>query len=632
MALSDSTQSVAVGGTVPVLPSVRVATATDRPVPGVRVSFAVRSGGGAIPGAEQVTDANGVARVGSWTLGSEPGVNTLTATIAELPAVEVVFRAVGVPEDCSGLVPLDLPIGAFIRVKGSTMAPYPCLHFDARQSAGNEYVLLFENMSPTGGFSTALFPGSPSDSLLAFTLDLAPLTPAAAPVAAHRIQLAPAHAAQRADESYTWDFGAGRIREHVPEPQDFVARPTLLRGGRAVELNSMNVPVPGDTIQFLMEGIPRLGINTGNQRAVVRFVSDHLIIAEDVRLATTLMRPGGTFNSPIPEADLLQIAAEYDAFARPQGDIFFAGRYNSAVEAETPHRVTAVHSLMPAENVWGYTYEVSDYFVWDYWVSTDGATKGLNQHPQRVADNLFMHETAHMRHFGMRQRNQLGASDRGNAWLVEGFARFSERMPIAARLLGTTAPPRTSNVVLPRNPAFNNVYFMDDVPTYLNASSSMFFGYHTSSFVFDYFADQVALQGGDWIAATREFILAGRSRQALDAVTDSWLPGTSFADLFTRARIALYTDDIGTAGLPAWTQYHQFRLRESRPAPEQSAGQDPRVQWVRISTAAPISVSGDVAAGAAAGFIIDGTSAPTGLIRITAPQGPHALLSVARIR
>ena len=587
MALSDSAQSVAVGGTVPVLPSVRVATATDRPVPGVRVSFAVRSGGGAITGAEQVTDANGVARVGSWTLGSEPGVNTLTATIDELPAVEVVFRAVGVPEDCSGLVPLDLPIGAFIRVKGSTMAPYPCLHFDARQSAGNEYVLLFENMSPTGGFSTALFPGSPSDSLLAFTLDLAPLTPAAAPVAAHRIQLAPAHAAQRADESYTWDFGAGRIREHVPEPQDFVARPTLLRGGRAVELNSMNVPVPGDTIQFLMEGIPRLGINTGNQRAVVRFVSDHLIIAEDVRLATTLMRPGGTFNSPIPEADLLQIAAEYDAFARPQGDIFFAGRYNSAVEAETPHRVTAVHSLMPAENVWGYTYEVSDYFVWDYWVSTDGATKGLNQHPQRVADNLFMHETAHMRHFGLRQRNQLGASDRGNAWLVEGFARFSERMPIAARLLGTTAPPRTSNVVLPRNPAFGNVYFMDDVPTYLNASSSMFFGYHTSSFVFDYFADQVALQGGDWIAATREFILAGRSRQALDAVTDSWLPGTSFADLFTRARIALYTDDIGTAGLPAWTQYHQFRLRESRPAPEQSAGQDPRVQWVRISTAAP---------------------------------------------
>jgi hypothetical protein len=282
--------------------------------------------------------------------------------------------------------------------------------------------------------------------------------------------------------------------------------------------------------------------------------------------------------------------------------------------------------------VWGYTYSVSDYFVWDYWINTDGATKGLNQHPQRVADNLFMHEISHMRHFGMLQRNQLGASARGNAWMVEGFARFIERMPIAARLLGTTAPTRTSNVVLPRNPAFNNVYFMDDVPTYLNASSSMFFGYHTSSFVFDYFADQVALQGGDWMAATREFILAGRSRLALNAVTDRWLPGTSFADLFTRARIALYTDDIGTAGLPAWTQYHQFRLRESRPAPDQAAGQDPRVQWVRISTAAPISVSGDVAAGAAAGFIIDGTSAPTGLIRVTAPSGPHALLSVARIR
>ena len=631
MALIDSAQSVAVGGVVPVPPSVRVATATDQPVPGVRVSFAVRSGGGVITGAEQVTDANGVARVGSWTLGSEPGVNTLAALIDELPGVEVVFRAVGVPENCSGLVPLDLPIGGFVRVKGSTTAPYPCLHFDARHSAGSEYVLLFENMSPTGTFSEALFPGPPSDALLTYTLDLEPLTPVAAPSAARRIQLAPAHAAQRADESYTWDFGDGRIREHVPEPQDFVARPTLLRGGRAIELNSMNVPVPGDTIQVLMEAIPRLGITTGNQKAVVRFVSDHLIIAEDVRLATTLMRSGGTFNRPIPEADLLQIAAEYDRFAWPQGDVFFDGRYNAAVEAETPHRVTAVHSLMPAENVWGYTYSVSDYFVWDYWVNTDGATKGLNQHPQRVADNLFMHEISHIRHFGLLQRHGLEGS-RGNNWLVEGFARFIERMPIAARLLGSTAPSRTSNVVLPRNPAFNNVYFMDDVPTYLNASSSMFFGYHTSSFVFDYFADQVALQGGDWMAATREFILAGRSRLALNAVTDSWLPGTSFADLFTRARIALYTDDIGTAGLPAWTQYHQFRLRESRPVPEQAAGQDPRVQWVRISTAALISVSGDVAAGAAAGFIIDGTSAPTGLIRVTAPQGPHALLSVARIR
>jgi hypothetical protein len=270
--------------------------------------------------------------------------------------------------------------------------------------------------------------------------------------------------------------------------------------------------------------------------------------------------------------------------------------------------------------------------VWDFWVATDGSTKGLNQHPQRVTDNLFMHEISHMRHMGMLQRNGLGLAGRGNRWLVEGFARFSERLPIAARLLGDTEPSRTGNVVLPRNPAFNNAYFVDDVPTYLNAGSSMYFGYHTSSFVFDYFADQVAYNSGDWLTAVREFLLAGASRESLDEVVGRWIPGMTFADLFTQSRVALYTDDIGTPGLPAWTQYHQFRLRESRPAPVQLAGQDPRQQWTRISPSAAASIPGAVAAGAAAGFIIDGDGAASGVLRVSAPAGSHAILSVARIR
>jgi hypothetical protein len=630
VALIDSAQAAPPGGVVPAVPSVRVTTASDRPVPGVRVLFAVASGGGSLTGAEQITDASGVARVGSWTLGTTPGANSMRATIEGLPGVELFFEAVALPADCSGLVSLDMTLGQFIRLKGSTTARYPCLHFDAHQSAGSEYLLLFENMAPTGGFSTALFPGPAGDTALAFTLDLAPLTSAAASRAIREVRLARLQA-EDATEAHAWDFGAGRIHEHTPPQRASVSAPVLLRDGMAFDVNSLAVtPIPGDTIQILLEGIPRLSINTGNQRAVVRFVSDDLIIAEDVRLAT-LVRENGGVNTPLTQNDLIEIAAQYNATARVQGNLLFDGRYNSAVEATTPHRVTAVHSLMPADNVWGYTYSVSNYFVWDYWVGTDGATKGLNQHPQRVADNLFMHESAHMRHFGLLQRHGLEGS-RGNNWLVEGFARFIERMPIAARLLGTVAPSRTGNVVLPRNPAFNNAYFVDDVPTYLNAGSSMFFGYQTSSFVFDYFADQVSLRGGDWLVATREFLLAGRSRAALDEVVHAWLPGTSFTDLFTQARIALYTDDIGTTGLPAWTQYHQFRLRESRPAPTQAAAQDPRVQWVRISTAAPITISGQVASGSASGFIIDGTTAPTGLIRVSAPQGPHALLAIARIR
>lgn len=631
-AVSAPTQGAAVGSAVAAPPSVRVTTAAGRPVPGIGVHFAVIAGGGTLTGADQVTDEDGTAQVDTWILGAAPGRNSVRATVDGLGTTDVVFEAMSLPDGCSGLVMLDLALGEFARLKDSGASTYPCLMFDADESAGSEYVLLFENLSPTGGFSSGLFPGPAGDTSLAFTLDVAPLTATAAGPVTH-LRLAPP-VLPRVEDAHTWDFGAGRIREHVPAvPAGAAPAVRLVRGTRTMDMNATAAdPVPGDTIEVLMDAIPRLGISSGIQSAVIRHVSDHVIIAEDIRLTTELMREGGGFNTPLTSADLNTIAAEYAAVARVQGDIFFEDRHNIAVESDPQHRVTAVHSLMPADNVWGYTYSVSDYFVWDYWVGTDGSTKGLNQHPQRVADNLFMHEIAHMRHMGMLQRSGLGIPGRGNRWLVEGFARFIERMPVAARILGTTTPSRTANVVLPRNPAFNNAYFLDDVPTYLEASGSMYFGYQRSSFLFDYFADQVAVDGGDWLAATRELLIAGASRAALDDVVAKWLPDTTFSDLFTRARIALYTDDIGTPGLPSWTQYHQFRLRESRPAPPQVAGQDPRVQWMRISPVLQSSTSGAVPAGGAIGFVLAGGQSGSGIVRPGGSDGPQARLSVARIR
>jgi hypothetical protein len=633
VAASALTQKVPAGTAVPEPPSVRVTTAAGQPVAGVRVDFAVQSGGGTLAGATPVTDAEGVARVETWELGTAFGRNTVVATISGLSHVEVLFEATALPPECADLVTLDLALGQFVRLKGSAATIYPCLLFDAGRSAGSEYVLLLENVSLSGGFSAALFPGAAGDTSLAFSLAVAPLAATAAAPLSH-VRVAHAQPAAGAAEAYAWDFGAGRLREHIPQPPPGGSPgAALVRGSHVVDLNSASAdPVPGDTIIVRMEGIPRLGINTGDQRAVIRYVSDVLIIAEDVRLATELVREGGRLNTPLTDADMAAIAAEYSTVARVQGDIFFENRHNLVVESSVPHRITAVHSLMPANDIWGYTYSITNYFVWDYWVATDGSTKGLNQHPQRVTDNLFMHEISHMRHMGMLQQNGLGISRRGNRWMVEGFARFSERLPVAARILGTTSPSRIHNTVLPRNPAFNNAYFLDDVPTYLNAGSSIYFGYHTSSYVFDYFADQIARDGGDWLEALREFLVAGGSHAALDDVVQRWLPDTPLTDLVSRARIALYTDDIGTAGLPAWTQYHQFRLRESRPAPDALADQDPRVQWTRLSPSVPGTISGAVAAGAAAGFLVDGTAAASGIIRMSGPPAPNAVVSIARIR
>jgi adhesin/invasin len=74
-------------------PSVFVSDVYGNPVADVGVTFAVTAGGGSITGASQVTDAGGVASVGSWTVGGSVGTNTLKATSAGLSGSPVTFHA-----------------------------------------------------------------------------------------------------------------------------------------------------------------------------------------------------------------------------------------------------------------------------------------------------------------------------------------------------------------------------------------------------------------------------------------------------------------------------------------------------------------------------------------------------------
>ncbi len=74
-------------------PSVKVVDQDGAPAAGVLVTFAVASGGGSVTGGSQTTNLSGIAAVGSWTLGSLTGANTLTATVVGLPPV--LFTATG---------------------------------------------------------------------------------------------------------------------------------------------------------------------------------------------------------------------------------------------------------------------------------------------------------------------------------------------------------------------------------------------------------------------------------------------------------------------------------------------------------------------------------------------------------
>jgi len=88
-------QTINVGTKAPVSPAVLALDGNGQPLANVEILFAIESGGGTVSGAVQKTDAQGIAKVGSWVLGLTPGENALSATTGGVPATR--FTAQGVP-------------------------------------------------------------------------------------------------------------------------------------------------------------------------------------------------------------------------------------------------------------------------------------------------------------------------------------------------------------------------------------------------------------------------------------------------------------------------------------------------------------------------------------------------------
>lgn len=77
--VQGSGQEALYGTLLPVTPRVIVSGASG-PLVDFPVAFSVENGGGTITGANARTDANGVATLGSWTLGPTPGANAVKAS------------------------------------------------------------------------------------------------------------------------------------------------------------------------------------------------------------------------------------------------------------------------------------------------------------------------------------------------------------------------------------------------------------------------------------------------------------------------------------------------------------------------------------------------------------------------
>lgn len=87
-------QYARIGQAVQVPPAVVVRDRDDKPVPGRRVTFRIGSGGGVVEGADATTDADGIARVGRFQVGTTPGENTLIAETDRLPPLTIRATAV----------------------------------------------------------------------------------------------------------------------------------------------------------------------------------------------------------------------------------------------------------------------------------------------------------------------------------------------------------------------------------------------------------------------------------------------------------------------------------------------------------------------------------------------------------
>lgn len=93
---SLAVQSAVAGTAVAEPPSVLIEDAAGNPVSGLTVTFTVQSGGGSVTGGVAVTGDDGVATVGSWTLGAAPGANTLRATCPGVQGSPLDFSATGI--------------------------------------------------------------------------------------------------------------------------------------------------------------------------------------------------------------------------------------------------------------------------------------------------------------------------------------------------------------------------------------------------------------------------------------------------------------------------------------------------------------------------------------------------------
>ena len=109
------------GTAVEFKPAVQVRDALGNGVAGATVTWSVLSGGGSLTGANALTDGNGVAIVGSWTLGAPLGANSIQASFGGF--TPILFTATATPDPCTPAGARPITVGA---TNASTISATDC--------------------------------------------------------------------------------------------------------------------------------------------------------------------------------------------------------------------------------------------------------------------------------------------------------------------------------------------------------------------------------------------------------------------------------------------------------------------------------------------------------------------------
>lgn len=148
-------QSALTSGTVATPPSCFVSDTYGNAKSGTVVTYAVTGGGGSGTTLTPTSGSDGIATVGSWTMGAVAGANTMTATAAGLTGSPVTFRASGTSPNVPTILTINSGQTQSAITAGSASALLECKVTNDALTAQQGVVVFYTVLTGSGTLSAA---------------------------------------------------------------------------------------------------------------------------------------------------------------------------------------------------------------------------------------------------------------------------------------------------------------------------------------------------------------------------------------------------------------------------------------------------------------------------------------------